>query len=141
MDQRPLAPALIGRGTLSSYRDMLRALETLENVEYRFVAHGEVVDEGSATLVKLMADPGSATLIVNGCLFLNVASYRFLDFGRNAEGRWEFVLHGDASALTLVHLPESEEPDAAERRPRLLSEEEVPDFESLILLDEEDEDD
>jgi hypothetical protein len=120
---------------------MLRALETLENVEYRFVAHSEVVDEGSATLVKLMADPSSATLIVNGCLFLNVASYRFLDFGRNAEERWEFILHGDASTLTLLHLPESEEADAAERRPRLLSEEEVPDFESLILLDEEDEDD
>ena len=44
--KRPLAPCLIGRGTLSNFRDMLRALETLENVEYRFVVHGDVMDEG-----------------------------------------------------------------------------------------------
>ena len=36
-----LAPCLIGRGTLADPRDMLRALETLENLEYRFVVHGE----------------------------------------------------------------------------------------------------
>lgn len=141
MDQkRPLAPALIGRGTVSTYRDMLRALETLENVEYSFVAHGDVIGEGTAALVKLMADPESATMIVNGCLFLNVASYRYLDFGQDEDDRWAFVLHGDGSTLTLLHVPEvSDDPES--RRPHLLSEEEVPDFESLILLDDEDEDD
>ena len=75
-----LAPLLIGRGTLANPRDMLRALETLENLEYRFLAHGDVIQEGRAALVKLMADPESATLIVNGCLFLNVMSFRYLDF-------------------------------------------------------------
>jgi len=138
--QRPLAPALIGRGTLSNYRDMLRALETLENVEYRFVAHGQVVSEGTAALVKLMADQESATLVVNGCLFLNVASYRFLDFDQDEQSRWRFVLHGDGAALTLIHVPDTSE-DAEGGRPHLLSEEEVPDFESLILLDDEDDED
>jgi len=141
MDQkRPLAPALIGRGTLSNYRDMLRALETLENVEYRFVAHGETVSEGTAALVKLMADPESATLIVNGCLFLNVASYRFLDFEQDADERWRFVLHGDDATLTLIHVPDSGE-DSETSRPHLLLEEEVPDLESLLLLDDEDDED
>ncbi len=141
MDQkRPLAPALIGRGTLSNYRDMLRALETLENVEYRFVAHGELVSEGTAALVKLMADQESATLVVNGCLFLNVASYRFLDFDQDAENRWCFVLHGDDATLELIHVPDTSE-DSEGGRPNLLLEEEVPDFESLILLDDEDDED
>jgi len=138
--QRPLAPALIGRGTVSNFRDMLRALETIENAEYRFTAHGETIDEGTAALVKLMADPESATLIVNGCLFLNVASYRYLDFGQTEEGRWQFVLHGDDATLELVHVPDTSE-DGDAGRPHLLSEEEVPDFGSLILLDDEDDED
>lgn len=137
---RPLAPCLIGRGTVSSYRDMLRALETIENTGYRFLVHGDVIDEGKAALVKLMADPESSTLVVNGCLFLNVASFRYLDFEQNADGQWRFILHGDGSTLELVALPESED-ESETARPHLLSDETAPDFESLILLDEDDEDD
>jgi hypothetical protein len=137
---RPLAPCLIGRGTLTNFRDMLRALETLESTKYRFLVHGNVVDEGEAALVKLMADAESSTLIVNGCLFLNVASFRYLDFEQDADEAWSFVLHGDGSILELVALPETEEEAAAER-PRLLSEELAPDFDVLITLDEDDEED
>lgn len=134
---RPLAPCLIGRGTLAGYRDMLRALETLENVEYRFCVHGDTMHEGRTALVKLMADPESSTLIVNGCLFLNVASFRFLDFEQTAEGQWKFVLHGDGSTLELLALPDTEE-EAGGSRPHLLSEETVPDFETLLAFDDDD---
>lgn len=138
---QPLAPCLIGRGTLSNYRDMLRALETLESVEYRFIVHGDIVDEGQAALVKLMADQDSATLVVNGCLFLNVASFRYLDFERAKDDRWQFVMHGDESVLEMLSIPEEEGDEAAEpRRPHLLSEEETADFESLILLDDDEDD-
>ena len=135
---RSLAPCLVGTGTLTGPRDMLRALETLENLEYRYLAHGEVIDEGRASLVKLMADPESATLIVNGCLFLNVMSFRYLDFEPVAEESWRFTLHGDGSTLVLTSVPEAEEEAEQAKRPHLLSEETVPDFESLIALDEED---
>lgn len=136
---RPLAPCLIGRGTLANPRDMLRALETLENVRYRYLINGTAMDEGEAALVKLMADPDSSTLIVNGCLFLNVASYRYLDFEHDAEGEWRFLLHGDGSELELIALPEVSE-DGAAVRPHLLSEEVVPGFDVLFAL-EDDEDD
>lgn len=136
--EHELAPCLIGRGTLANPRDMLRALETLENLEYRFIAHKETVDEGHAALVKLMADPDSATLVVNGCLFLNVLSFRYLDFEPMSEDRWRFVLHGDGSTLELISVPETEEDATAASRPHLLSEETAPDFESLIALDDED---
>lgn len=134
---RPLAPCLIGRGTLASYRDMLRALETLENVKYRFLVHGDAMHEGEAALVKLMADAESSTLIVNGCLFLNVASFRYLDFEQDAEKAWRFILHGDGSTLELVAVPESED-EGAPARPHLLSEELAPDFDVLMALDEDD---
>jgi hypothetical protein len=135
---RPLAPCLIGRGTLANYRDMLRALETLETVTYRFLVHGSVVNEGEAALVKLMADTESSTLIVNRCLFLNVASFRYLDFEQTADDQWRFVLHGDGSTLEMIAVPEPEEEEQAPARPHLLSEEIAADFDVLIALDEDD---
>lgn len=134
----PLAPCLVGSGTLANPRDMLRALETLENTEYRFLVHSEAMDEGSATLVKLMADPESATMIVNGCLFLNVASFRYLDFARDTDGRWQFTLHGDGSRLQLTALPEASDSNNANRI-LMLAEDLSPDLDVLISLDEEDE--
>jgi hypothetical protein len=136
-----LAPCLISKGTVSHPRDMLRALETLENLDYRYVVTGELIEEGRAALVKLMADPDSATLIVNGCLFLNVSSFRYLDFEQACEDRWSFVLHGDGSVLELLSIPETVSDDEGAKRPHLLSEETVGDFDALIALDDEDDED
>jgi len=138
---QPLAPCLISKGTISHPRDMLRALETLENLDYRYVVTGELIEEGRAALVKLMADPDSATLVVNGCLFLNVSSFRYLDFEQASEDRWSFVLHGDGSVLELLSIPETESDDESAKRPHLLSEETVGDFDALIALDDEDDED
>ena len=135
---RHLAPSLVGRGTVSSFPDMLRALETLENLEYRYTVDGQLIDEGSATLVKLMADDASSTMIVNGCLFLNVSSFRFLDFDRGSDGRWVFSLHGDGSVLGLIAIPETGD-SAESTRPHLLSEEMPMSFDALIALEDEDE--
>lgn len=136
--RRPLAPCLIGRGTLSNFRDMLRALETLETVEYSYIVDDEVAHEGRAALVKLMADPESSTLIVNGCLFLNVASFRYLDFEPVAEDSWGFTLHGEGATLRLVSVQDESDEEGGPVRPALLAYDEAPDFESLILLDDED---
>lgn len=138
---RSLAPCLVGRGTVAVPRDMLRALETLENLDYRYLVVGEEVDSGRASLVKLMADPDSATMVVNGCLFLNVSSFRYLDFERGPADGWRFVLHGDDTLLELLSVPETEEEALLAKRPHLLSEETVPDFESLMALDDEDDED
>jgi hypothetical protein len=138
---RILAPCLIGRGTLANPRDMLRALETLENLEYRFIAHGETVDQGRTALVKLMADPESSTIVVNGCLFLNVMSFRYVDFEPLSPESWRFTLHGDGSVLELVSLPETEDEEDGAKRPHLLLEETIPDFSSMIVLDDEDDED
>ncbi len=133
---RQLAPTLIASGTLSSPRDMLRALESLETVDLLWEVEGRNVAEGRYTLVKLMYDPDSATMAVNGCLFLNAASFRYLDFEQLPCGRWRFHLHGDAAILTLVTVPESVD-DRAPERPHLLLEQADVDFESFVALDED----
>jgi hypothetical protein len=137
---RPLAPTFIHSGTLASPRDMLRALETLETVDLLWEVEGRSVAEGQYTLVKLMYDPDSATMAVNGCLFLNVASFRYLDFEQLPCGRWRFDLFGDASTLKLITVPESEEERSPERQ-HLLLESDPADFESFVALDDEEDED
>lgn len=118
---RELAPCLVGEGTLTEPTDMIRALETLEGLRYSYSVDGTVMAEGTAALVKLMADGESATMLVNGCLFLNVESFRYLTFSRpeEEEGEWAFELFGDGSVLRLVPEdtvePRTEERAAAAR--------------------------
>jgi hypothetical protein len=115
---RDLTPCLIGTGTVTGLRDMVRAMETVEAFDYRYSVDGENIAEGRATLVKIMADPDSSTLLVNGCLFLNVASFRYLNFAP------------------------AEEPEAREGRPVMrFMEDPSFDIGSFVTLDDEEDED
>ncbi len=136
---RRLAPCFIDRGTISDPRDMLRALETLESVEYAYEVDGSVVTKGVATLVKLMADPVSATLVINGCLFVNVTSFRYLDFESLAEEGCSVRLCGDGAALSLRTVPDAGS-GMTPGQLRLMEECEF-DLTSFVTADDEDDDD
>jgi hypothetical protein len=128
--ERPnnLASCLIHNGTVTNPRDMVRALETLETLTYRQTVDGE-----------LMAEPGSSTILVNQCLFINVLSFRYLTFNTAEDGTCVFELNSDGMALTMVPVDDPE--GAEERLPTLLMESE--DFEPgtyVVLDDDEDED-
>jgi hypothetical protein len=141
LEKRPiLAPCLVGTGTVTYPRDMIRALETLEVVGYTQEVDGTVMAEGRATLVKLMADNESSTILVNGCLFLNVTSFRYLTFATDAEGACTFTLFGDGMHLVLTPLADTDGRPVEQQAMRLL-EETAFDPESFVALDDEDEDD
>jgi hypothetical protein len=138
--ERPnhLASCLIHNGTVTTPRDMVRALETLETLEYTQTVDGEVMAQGRATLVKIMAEPAASTILVNQCLFLNVLSFRYLTFNTAEDDSCVFELIGDGMTLSLVPV---EDPEGAEARlPTLLLESE--DFEpgTYVVLDDDDED-
>ncbi len=137
-----LASCLVHNGTVSSPRDMIRALETVEGLTYRQIVDGQTMAEGAATLVKLMVEPGAATILVNGCLFLNVLSFRHLTFETAADGTCTFELFGDGMRLVMVPTADSEE-SAAATSPRVarLIETESYDPDAYAMLDDDDEDD
>ncbi|HEX9094200.1 MAG TPA: hypothetical protein VF902_09480 [Coriobacteriia bacterium] len=125
----PLASCLVHDGTVTNPRDMVRALETIETLTYVQAVDGEV-----------MAEPGSATILVNECLFLNVLSFRYLTFTTQdgPEGpTCSFELVGDGMTLTLVPTEDPETPEEC-RMPARLLEAEAFDTESYVLLDDED---
>jgi hypothetical protein len=137
-----LSSCLVHNGTVSSPRDMIRALETIEGLTYTQIVDGATLAEGHATLVKLMVEPGAATILVNGCLFLNVLSFGHLTFETDSNGDCTFDLVGDGMRLVLVPTADTEE-TAATTSPRVarLIEVESYDPDAYAMLDDDDEDD
>lgn len=97
---RPLAPCFVGSGTLTHPLDMARALETLESTDYTYTIDGQVVETGEAALVRLVLDNSAASIIVNGCIFLNISSFLYLDFNTE-DGIVVMRLHRDGAVLEL----------------------------------------
>ncbi|MHB8762631.1 MAG: hypothetical protein ACYC6J_09690 [Coriobacteriia bacterium] len=136
---RQLPPLLVGDGTLTNPRDMVRALETVESFAYRYVVDGEEITSGRATLVRIMLDDFSASTLVNGCLFLNVASFTYLNFRTSAEGQTVFELFTEGAILEMTPLDEPEL-RAGQRQVIRLMDESV--FEgTFVSLEDEDDDD
>lgn len=135
---RHLPPLLVGDGTLTHHRDMVRALETVETFTYRYVVDGEEITSGRATLVRIMLDEISASTLVNGCLFLNVASFHYLTFSTDDEGQSHFKLYGEGCVLEITPLDEPELRQGQRQVIRLMDESV---FEStFVSLDEEEDD-
>lgn len=120
---------------------MIRALETLEGLTYRQRFDGKTMAEGKATLVKLMAEPDAATILVNGCLFLNVLSFRHLTFETDAEGKCTFDLVGEGMTLELVPAPDDEAAGLPNPCAVRIIESEAYDPESYAVLDDDDDED
>ena len=136
-----LASCLIHNGTVTNPRDMVRALETIETLTYVQSVDDQTMAEGKATLVKIMAEPGSSTILVNECLFLNVLSFRYLTFvteeSEDGTPVCRFDLVGDGMTLSLVPTEDPETPEEC-RMPARLLEAEAFETESYVLLDDED---
>ncbi|MBS3957660.1 MAG: hypothetical protein KGZ40_09090 [Clostridiales bacterium] len=137
---RPLAPCFIGSGIVASPRDMIRVLETLESVFFSYSIDDDVVAEGEATLVKIMADSESATMAVNGCLFLNVSSFRYLEFETIEDDLCSVRLHGDGAVLRLLAVRDAETPGITVGQMRLIEESEF-ELSSFVGADDEEDDD
>ena len=137
-----LAGCLVHNGTVVNPRDIIRALETIETLTYTQIVDGEQIASGRATLVKIMAEPGSSTVLVNGCLFLNVLSFRYLTFETAEDDTCAFELVGDGMTLELVPVDEEDENTAATnpRAVRLL-EGDAFDAESYVVLEDDDDED
>ena len=137
-----LAGCLVHNGTVVNPRDIIRALETIETLTYAQFVDGEQIASGRATLVKIMAEPESSTILVNGCLFLNVLSFRYLTFETAEDGACSFELVGDGMTLELVPTDEGEDSDAAANpRAARLPEGEAFDAESYVVLDDDEDED
>ncbi|HEY3375743.1 MAG TPA: hypothetical protein VGK02_11890 [Candidatus Aquicultor sp.] len=102
------APCIVNEGILINRTDMLRALETLESVKYTYIVDGDPINQGEGVVVKVFSSPDTATLVVNGCLFLNILSFNYVRFHTQDNGTATLELVEDTRILQLV--PIEDEP-------------------------------
>lgn len=133
-------PLIVGDGTLSNPRDMVRALETVETFAYRYIVDGDEIATGKATLVRIMLDDISATTLVNGCLFLNASTFAYLNFHTDDSGQARFDLFTESSVLEITPLDEPEL-RSGQRQVIRLMDESVFESNSFVSLDDEDDED
>jgi hypothetical protein len=100
--KKATAPCIIGEGTLFNKRDMIRALETLENVKYSDLVDNKVVSKGEGIVIKVFASKENATLVVNEALFINVLSFKYLHFSSTRRGETVLELINDSRVLQLI---------------------------------------
>lgn len=105
--RRP-APCIVDVGLLVDKRDMQRLLGDLSRVKYVFFQDGEMVSHGEGCIVEVFHEGSSATMIANGSIYLNVASFDCLQLGRSVPatgseaGQCFFDLMQDDRCLRLV---------------------------------------
>ncbi len=132
------APCFINEGTIYHKKDMLRALETLENLKYEYVVDGKVVRRGQGALLKVFASRHSATLVINNCIFVNVLSFDYLNFKSRPGGRTVVELVDAGRTLRLETIDEEIKVPRANRE-ILASVDQFDDEETFALLEEGDE--
>ena len=132
------APCFINEGTIYHKKDMLRALETLENLKYEYIVDGKTVRNGQGALLKVFASRHSATLVINNCIFVNVLSFDYLDFKSQADGKTVVELVDDGRTLRLETI-EDEIKVPRSNREILASVDQFDDEETFALLEEGDE--
>lgn len=137
---QPRPPLLIRDGTLTNPRDIVRALETIDSFAYRYLVDGEEIATGRGTLVRIMYDDFSATTLVNGCLFLNVASFMYMNFSSDPDGRTHLSLFTEGAVFEIVPTDDPETRSNQRQVIRML-EEGVFDDSSFVSLDDDEDDD
>lgn len=100
--QNAPAPCIVNEGILINRKDMFRALETLESVKYAHIVDGNVISQGEGVVVKVFSSPDTSTLVVNGCLFLNILSFNYLRFYTQDNGVTVIELIEDSKTLQLT---------------------------------------
>ncbi|MHB0976616.1 MAG: hypothetical protein ACYC1U_05420 [Candidatus Aquicultorales bacterium] len=100
------APCIIDEGTLVNKKDIMRALETLENVKYTYTVDNVVISQGEGIVVKVFSSNETSTLVLNGCVFLNVLSFDYLRFTPYKKGLAMLELVEDSKVLKMIPLEE-----------------------------------
>lgn len=132
------APCFINEGIIYQKKDMLRALETLENLKYRYVIDDKLIKEGQGALLKVFASRHSATLIINNCVFINVLSFDYLSFTCDDQGKTVCELVEEGRVLSLEAIDEDIKVPRTDRE-ILASVDQFDDEETFALLEEGDE--
>lgn len=98
-----LLPCIVQIGTLYTTKDMLKALEDLYFVRYEYINHGNTISTGEGFIMSVISNKaGESTLVFNKRLYLNLASFEYLEVSTVSEDITYFNLIANKMVLRLI---------------------------------------
>lgn len=98
-----LLPCIVQFGTLYTAKDMLKALEDLYFVRYEYLNANKVVHTGEGFIMSVIANKnGESTLVFNKRLYLNLASFEYLEVATVSDDITHFNLIAQNMTLRLI---------------------------------------
>ena len=98
------APCLIDTGLLVNKQDIIRLLSDLTHVQYIHWQDEQIKSQGEGYILDVFADQARSTLIANHAVYINVASFDYLELKQSAEKEAYFDLVQDGMILRLIPL-------------------------------------
>ncbi len=96
------APCIVDEGIVVNKRDIQRLIEDLSRVRYVHFQDGEPVGGGEGLVMEVFSDPGRSTVIANQTLYLNLASFDYLQLQSDRDGNTYFDLVQEDRQVRLI---------------------------------------
>lgn len=84
-------PCIVGKGMVTSKKDMIRVLKGLDHVLYTDIIDGNVEAEDEAYVVEVFANDTESTIVFNRRIHLNVENFEYLKIINNLPGLVELI--------------------------------------------------
>lgn len=103
-DTKIPAPCIVNVGIIVNKLDMKRLLADLGRVRYIYTQEGKVLSEGEGDVMEVFANPQRSTLVANSSLYLNIASFDYLELQQSPQKETFFDLIQEGTCLRLIPL-------------------------------------
>ncbi|QLE54358.1 hypothetical protein [Nostoc sp. TCL26-01] len=103
-DTKVPAPCIVDTGIIVNKLDMKRLLADLGRVRYIYTQEGKLQSEGEGDVMEVFANPQRSTLVANSALYINVASFDYLQLKQSPQKETYFDLMQESTCLRLIPL-------------------------------------
>jgi hypothetical protein len=103
-DTKIPAPCIVNTGIIVNKLDIRRLLNDLGRVHYIYTQDKKLLSEGEGDVMEVFANPSRSTLVANNALYLNVASFDYLELKQSSQQETYFDLMQEQMCLRLIPL-------------------------------------
>ncbi|MTJ09333.1 MULTISPECIES: hypothetical protein [unclassified Anabaena] len=103
-DTKIPAPCIVNTGIIVNKLDIRRLLNDLGRVHYIYTQDNKLLSEGDGDVMEVFTNPSRSTLVANNALYLNVASFDYLELKQSPQQETYFDLMQEQMCLRLIPL-------------------------------------
>lgn len=134
-------PCIIENGIIYGVKDIYRIVRDMGHVSYAEIVNGEILTQGEAYIMSVVANPQSATVIANQRVYLNVCGFDYMRIATQQDGHVHFDLVHPYRTLRLMPVPDAGNEEILESKSQRFDDFEPFEQEDFAEIQLEDDDD